>query len=58
MKKKLAIIAATALLLTGCASVQMPNNTFQIDKTLDDGRTVTCVVLNGHGISCDWENAK
>jgi hypothetical protein len=36
-------------------------NTFEFQKKLKDGRTVTCVVWQEYqegGVSCDWPNAK
>jgi len=62
-------LAATALV--GCTpaphvedSQQVVNNSghlYEAHKTLQDGRTVTCVIYtagSAGGLSCDWEAAR
>lgn len=54
--------------LAGCSATRegaMPEHNTrglsQREITLDDGRSVTCIVygkVNGGGLSCDWEGAK
>ena len=77
MKKMiLAAVAASALLLTGCAA-DSPESSYDYEsdesydyesdesydgfeeftRTLNDGRTVTCLVYDGIAMSCDWQTA-
>lgn len=70
MKKAIiALAAAGVLLLSGCASEgsddsragDESSNLYERTITLEDGRTVTCVVYTQYqkgGLSCDWEGAK
>lgn len=73
-KKTVAVllIAASALILSGCASRQIDNSSnsdqenstterllYEDTITLSDGRKITCVeYANGYegGVSCDWEH--
>jgi ABC-type glycerol-3-phosphate transport system substrate-binding protein len=34
------------------------NSWFYIHHVPVDGKTVTCLEYNGHGLSCDWANSK
>ena len=61
MKKTLTAIAIALLTvgtLTGCGGVQTEDEVVEFQKTLSDGRTVTCLVMKTYkydgGISCDW----
>ena len=69
MIKKLAIAAVALLALAGCSGEGMGDigndggagSAIPHRVTLDDGRTVQCVVFVGYNkgaISCDWEAAK
>ena len=52
-----AAIAVVALMaLSGCGS-SLTGVTL-VEKPLQDGRTVTCILYTGGGIDCDWDNAK
>ena len=52
-----AAIAVVALMaLSGCGA-SLPGVTL-VEKPLQDGRTVTCILYTGGGIDCDWDNAK
>lgn len=60
MKKALTAIAIAVIAvgtLTGCGS-QPEYEVVEIQKTLSDGRTITCLQMStyqrGGGISCDW----
>lgn len=59
-----AVLAATALALTGCAdpnTERIGTGLYETQLTLNNGNTITCIkylVGNAGGLSCDWENAK
>jgi len=61
---KIIIVLVVALLLAGCGAditpEGKPSNVNEITKTLDDGRTVVCLIYaSGYrgGLSCDWGGA-
>ena len=67
MKKKLAVVLATLLVLSGCGREEGSEQSSSNDRlseqtiTLSDGRVITCVVYRASskgGLSCDWEGGK
>ncbi len=68
MKRLLAMTALAVVLLTaGCTTTEGQEQDRTTDTlrqesiTLDDGRTVQCVIYaSGYkgGVSCDWESAR
>jgi len=71
MKKTIALIALAGFLLTGCAggyaNVEDDNkkdytitnkggSIYERHITLNNGKTVTCLLYNGYSITCDWDD--
>lgn len=65
MKRTITTLALVSVLaLTACGAdengVPVGSNLYEVRHTLEDGRTVTCIVHKGAyagGLSCDWEGA-
>lgn len=61
--KKLGVLVLAAGMLLGLsacdtsAETTHQNSSYEFTMHMDDGREVLCVKA-GHGMSCDWENAK
>ena len=63
MKMKLFLVAIATFFIAGCGLQSKISSwsIIEIRKTLEDGRTVTCLIFdsgNSGGITCDWDNAK
>ena len=65
--KKLAVVLATLLVLSGCGATSQSDTEKSSDHlkegsiTLSDGRVVTCIIYKhgrAGGLSCDWEGSK
>lgn len=70
MKKTIALIALAGFLLTGCSGgygtvkgettkeyteTAKGGSVYERQVTLDNGKTLTCLLYSGGGITCDWK---
>ena len=70
MKKTIALIALAGFLLTGCAGgggtvegeprkeytvTGKGGSLYERHVTLNNGKTITCLLYQGESITCDWK---
>ncbi len=51
------LLVAIGLFVVTVAGCDLDTPRSIVEWKLEDGRTVTCLRV-GHGVSCDWENAR